>query len=95
MQGTVDTEPFGRGCTRRAPEGGGRGHRQLQCLMRVLAAGDHVGHAPGAGRGEQRVAALLGGEGAIGGRPGQERLIRRIVRRLWLCSEGLKFALGL
>ena len=40
----------------------------------MLAAGDHVGHAPGTGRGEQRVAGLLGGEhGAIGGRPGQEQ----------------------
>jgi hypothetical protein len=32
----------------------------------MLAAGDHVGQAPGTGRGEQRVAGLLDGEpGAI------------------------------
>ena len=82
VQGTVDAESFGRGCPRRALEGGGRGHRQLECLLRVLAAGDHVGHAPGTGRGEQRVAGLLGGEhGTIGGRPGQERLAHAAQQR--------------
>jgi hypothetical protein len=82
VQGTVDAEPFGRECSRRGPEGGGSGHRQLQCLLRVLAASDHVGHAPGTGRGQQRVAGLPGSEqGTIGGRPGQERLAHATQQR--------------
>ncbi len=67
-------ESAGR-CSDERLKGGRRGHRQIERLLRVLAAGDHVGQAPGAGRGEQRVAAQLGGgHGAIGGCPGQERL---------------------
>jgi len=58
-----------------ALEGSGCGHCQLECLQRMPAAGDHVGHAPSTRRGEQRVAGGFGGEqGPVRGGPGEERL---------------------
>src|SRR6266702_1624001 len=75
VQGTIDAEPLRQRRPRRALDGGGCAHRELECLLRMLAAGNHVRQPPGAGRSEQRVARVLcGKDGAVGGGPGEERL---------------------